>query len=612
MTYFILEVIYYLKLNNEQLTAVRHVNGPMLVVAGPGSGKTKVLVERIRYLIEEADTEPSKILVITFSKKAALNMKERFVNITSDKTYPVTFGTFHSIFFHIILNHSHSKETLLDIKDKLEYIKFSGMQCNVKEFAGLEWQQNMLEMISAYKNIKDEVFDRIPGCFMTPEEKDNFFKIYNYYIDVCRKDFKIDFDDMLLRCYELLVNNNKILEYYREKFKYILIDEFQDINRIQYEIIKLMSGESANVFCVGDDDQSIYGFRGAYPDIMKCFLEDFKEAQTVHLCQNYRSGANIISLSNKIIKDNTSRIAKMSRPVNEGGTITHKIYLSKAEEEESIVKILKDMDETALRDTSIILRTNNEVFMYKGLLKKHDIDVFEYSYEHKTPEKSFIFKDIVSFLKFIYEDNLREYFIEFMNKPNKYIKRISLINERINPEDLLGFYRNDLTMLKEIKSFFDKLLLAKNMKKANLAIGIFNKSIGYDRYLTETAQNPTLLEEYRSMVKDITDIFANYDFSMSIDEYIRITCSETGENNVRINEGVHVITMHGSKGLEFDTVILPDVNEGVIPPKNLEKDNIEEERRLFYVAVTRAKNNLYIFSTKERNREISRFIKGKI
>ena len=600
-----------MKLNTDQLSAVKHFNGPMLVVAGPGSGKTRVLVERTRYLIEEYKVNPGNILVITFSKKAAIEMQQRFFH-SCNSNYSVSFGTFHSIFFQIINKHTKTKDSLLSIKEKEELLKFASYKYKPDMTENNEWISGTLELISAYKNIGNDIFYKPPGCFMDECERDIFHNVYKTYIELCEDENKIDFDDMILKCFNLLQNNEAILDYYQNKYNYVLIDEFQDINQSQYNIVKLLVNKSNNIFCVGDDDQSIYGFRGAYPNIMQTFLNDFSDADVVNLSINYRSKSNIISLANQIISDNKTRINKTGEPYFEGGLIEYIPLSTRVEEENEIIKILKNIDSEHLHSTAIIVRTNNEVMAYSGLLKKQGIDIFEYVYEENRILSSFIFGDVLSFLKFVYESKSRENFIGFMNKPNKKIRRMCLINSEVKADDIIKFYENDKPVQNEIIQFFNKLKIASKMKKADLAISFFRKSIGYDKYLNTVSSSLENYKDNTEILDNIVYLFKDYDFKVSLDEFSELIKKSFKSNNIVIKDGVRVMTMHGSKGLEFTNVLLPDVNEGIIPPKNISDESIEEERRLFYVAVTRAKDNLYIFTTKERNRDISRFIKGKL
>ena len=248
-------------LNAEQALAVKHVRGPMLVLAGPGSGKTFTLVERIRNLIENENISPGKILVITFSKKAAIEMQARFNNLIKDKNYPVTFGTFHAIFYHILKCHkNYSKDSIITPKIKKSYLGYIARKHNINELLNESVMEDYLSKISYFKTSNLTVDEKIEYLALDENEKSKFLLVYEEYKKRCIEENKIDFDDMLYQCLFLLKTNKKILNDWRSVYKYFLVDEFQDINDVQYEVLKLLAGYEFNVFAVGDDDQSIYGF----------------------------------------------------------------------------------------------------------------------------------------------------------------------------------------------------------------------------------------------------------------------------------------------------------------------------------------------------------------
>lgn len=245
--------ISFENLNNNQMKAVTHVNGPMLVLAGPGSGKTRVLTERIRYLIEDIHIKADSILVITFSRKAALEMQERFIRLTNNHTYPVNFGTFHAIFYSILKYHyNFSNENILTDKIKYKYIQDIGYKLKIEKATYGSWQKQMLGLISRYKNDKTGLQTDEFYIVMEESEKKQFMQIYDMYCRRCELEDKFDFDDMIVKCRNLLYKNKDVLKQWRHRYKYILIDEFQDINDIQYEVIRMLGGSAMNVFCVGD------------------------------------------------------------------------------------------------------------------------------------------------------------------------------------------------------------------------------------------------------------------------------------------------------------------------------------------------------------------------
>lgn len=286
--------------NAAQKSAITHVNGPMMVLAGPGSGKTFVITERIRYLIETAQIPPEHILVITFTKAAALQMEKRFQRLIGRKRVPVYFGTFHAVFFHI-LRHTfpYRPQDILKQEEQYRFMQEIIAQQNLDVMYQSQWIEQMLAQVSCRKN---------HVSIRKPEE--HFEEVYQSYLQKCKDAGKLDFDDMVLQCLKLFQTSEDVLRKWQERFRYILIDEFQDINPMQYEVVKLLSAKTKHLFIVGDDDQSIYGFRGARPEIMLGFEKDFNCCRKVTLNVNYRSHEEIISLAHKLIKHNKRRFKK--------------------------------------------------------------------------------------------------------------------------------------------------------------------------------------------------------------------------------------------------------------------------------------------------------------
>ena len=588
-----------------QFEAINHVNGPAILIAGPGSGKTFTIVQRLKYLIDKKNIPPNQILVVTFSKAAAKEMHDRFISDTNE--YAVNFGTFHSLAYNILKSSFKLRENdLINDNDKYIMLKQIIINHGYKDFVNREQIQVILDTISKYKNSKS--YNNYSLTSFSEEISTEELNIIIKEFDEFKKESnKFDFDDMILSCLTNLKKNADILNIYQNKYKYILVDEFQDINIPQYELIKLLSKPLNNIFVVGDDDQSIYMFRGAYSQIMKQFLNDYPDAKSIYLTENYRSGEEIVYLASKIISKNMDRFNKNFMAINKGGNIFFNELSSRKDEEKYIIDIINGFTLEERKNTAIIVRTNMEASLYKNILKKNNL------YDSDTIDnniyKSFIFDDIVYFLKYIYEDNKRAYFIQFMNKPNKYIQRMSLINENVNENDIYHFYKNNIDMINIIKNFFNKLKLAQNMNCKN-AILLFLNSIGYKGYIKDKSKNDIDYENNITIVNRIIALFEDYNKTINLDNFINSFKSYEVKKKDDFECDIKIITMHASKGLEFETVILPDINEGIIPSKNLSDEEINEERRLLYVAVTRAKKNLYIISNTERNRRLSRFLEG--
>lgn len=596
------------KPSTKQNEAIKHMNGPMMVIAGPGSGKTFVIISRIMNLLNEKVNEEN-ILVVTFSKAATQEMRSRLEKEIGKSR--VHFATFHSISYEILRNSfSFSTSSIILDKDKQSIISHILKNRGLNKLATFDNINLIISSISKNKN--SDNYDMDNNSSPLEELNDNdYSKVLSDYNSYLKDNHLLDFDDMIIKCINKLRVDSNILELYQNEFEYILVDEFQDINNPQYDLLRLLGKKYNNVFVVGDDDQSIYGFRGSNPEKMFKFQEDFNSPNTVILENNYRSSKQIVDFASSIIKENKYRFSKKFIPANEDGTVSISINDTKKEEEDSITRLLNSFGDEDYNETAIILRTNREVMQYHDLLKKNNIPVCETLIKKKSILDNEIIKDIKAYLKFIYEGFRREDFIIFMNKPNHYFQRTSLKDEIVSKKILLDAYRYNSKMIVIINNLFSKIELASKMN-IDMAVSLFRKAIGYDKYITEISKTQDELRENMNILDQIPLLFKKYNYSDSIEDYINSLKLESEQNKKEVyrTKGVNLMTMHTSKGLEFNNVILPDVNEGVIPSKNAFKDAIEEERRLFYVSVTRAKRNLYIFTANERNKDISRFIKN--
>ncbi len=296
-----------MNLNKEQYRAAVHTDGPMLVLAGPGSGKTHLLVERIRMMIEDKYIPPESIAVITFSKKAARQMQARFEHRINDRSYPVTFGTFHAVFYHILQEYDPTTVRLITEEEQRRIV--DSLMITFDLFDEDIEADEVMGMISSYRNLSDDFFERSDtGRGMDPEQRKEFRRLVGEYENCCRKEKVLDFDDMINRCRELFLRHEMILRKWQKRFRYFLVDEFQDINEGQYDVLRLLAGDSMNVFAVGDDDQSIYAFRGARPQLMKQFLKQYRGCKQVTLKMNYRCSRNVIGVADTLIRYNTDRI----------------------------------------------------------------------------------------------------------------------------------------------------------------------------------------------------------------------------------------------------------------------------------------------------------------
>ncbi len=593
-----------------QKEAICHLSGPAMVIAGPGSGKTFTLTRRILFLTDVCRISAESILVITYTRAAAAEMKERYEKACGCPDQ-VQFGTFHSICYQILKRAGVvTADSLIREKDKrtlLQVIlsnKGLASKCSQDAISALQNE------ISRIKNqVRKKGLLKEPDALFSTEEITLIQREYDRHL---REQGKIDFDDMITECFRLLTSCPNTLSRYQEAFQYILVDEFQDINPLQYEILKLLSLPANNLFVVGDDDQAIYGFRGASPGIMKQFTQDYPQARLIWMTDNYRSGKAIVTLSEKLISRNEKRFSKAFQPVKEGGRITSFCFDSRREEELQMIRELSSLSFDQLFSSAIITRTNREAIQYTYILKNSGIPVKGTQIRKDDLYHGFIMQDLSAFLAFLYEGKKRSHFIQFMNRPNHFLTRAALPFETIEQKHLEQYYRNNPDMLVQIQLLFRQILIAEKLPP-HLAASFFRKTWGYDRYLKERSRD---LNEFRMLTEQaerIQQSFKDYIVGTSLGEFADRKAEEDRKNSLPGEEvpGVSVLTMHGSKGLEFDRVFLPDVNEGIIPAKDCRQpESLEEERRLLYVAITRAREHLYLYYTRERGRKLSRYLEG--
>lgn len=597
-----------------QNNAINHYTGPCLVLAGPGSGKTTVITHRTKNLIEQYGINPSNILVITFTKAAAVEMQERFEKIMDGQKSHVTFGTFHAVFFHILkYAYNYSASNIIREEEKYGLIKgfIDKEQLEIedeKEFVG--------SVITEIGNVKGDMIS-IDNYYSSNCSDEVFRRIYKKYDDYLRKRNLVDFDDMLLMCYELFKARKDILSAWQNKYKFILIDEFQDINRIQYEIVKMLALPENNLFIVGDDDQSIYRFRGARPEIMLNFEKDFVGAAKITLDENYRSTNNIVKDSKRLIKNNEKRFEKDIKTTNkDGSNIKYMEFKSPVEENKKIVEEILEHIKVSGKysDIAVLFRTNTGPRFLVDKLMEYNIpfhmkDAMPNIYEH------FIAKDIISYIKIALGENTRENFLRIINRPKRYISREVLNSENISLAELYKEYSDKQWMRDRIdKLEFDLTMLRKMSPFA--AINYIRQGICYEDFLKEYAEFRKMKEqELYDIVNEIAQgarEFKTYEeWFNHIEEYGKELLENAGRNK-KIENAVTLSTMHSSKGLEYDIVYIIDAVEGVTPHnKAVLDEDIEEERRLFYVAATRAKNELNVYWVKERfNKPVtkSRFV----
>ena len=571
-----------------------------MVLAGPGSGKTFVITHRIKYLIEGSGINPAHILVVTFSRAAAKEMRDRFEKLQG-KSY-VTFGTFHSVFFSILKTaYGFSAEQIAS--DELRYTlikelikKNEIVNEDINTLSG-----NLLNEIALIK--QDNI--NIKNYYSNSIASDTFKKLYREYEAELEARNKLDFEDMLLLTYELLSERKDILSAVQNRYQYILVDEFQDINFLQYNIIKLMAGKKQNITVVGDDDQSIYRFRGARPEIMLGFERDFRNVSKVFLDINFRSTTQIVDASTKLISFNSKRFPKTFKANNGSGAPVSVIeFKNPFAEVNSIIKDIKECikAEQDINNIAVLYRTNLSPRLLIERMMKNNIpftirDSIPNLFEH------WVSKDIISYIKLAINLGNKNDLLRISNKPNRYISRDSLSSSKANIETLFDYYDDKSYMIKRIIELREHLRTIKNLKPAT-ALRYIRNVVGYDEYIEEYCDmNGIESDDCYTVLGDLENSASEFntfsDWFVHMEEYKE----ELIEARKKSNEddiGVRLMTFHSSKGLEFDIVYIIDVNEGSVPYKKAKgADEIEEERRMFYVAMTRARHKLFICYCKE-------------
>lgn len=602
------------ELTEAQAQAVAHGKGPCLCLAGPGSGKTTVITRRIVHLIQQEHVHPMEILVITFTKAAAVEMRERFAGLMGGKTCPVTFGTFHAVFFQMLKSAYHyTGANILKEEQKYQFFReiIAHLKLEIEDEA--EFLSGIMGEISRIKN------ERIPleHYYSQNCSEEIFRRVYQMYQDKLAEARLLDFDDMLVYTYELLRERKDILEGWRRRYRYILIDEFQDINQIQYDIVRMLAAPADNLFAVGDDDQSIYRFRGARPEIMLRFQKDYPKGRMILLAENFRSTGCIIKGAGKVISHNKDRYPKQIRGVKGvGERIEIHGFVSQPQEYGFLSKAILNYVEEGYtyEDIAVLVRTNTGAGMPVEKLMEFNIpfrmrDALPCIYDH------WIAKDLLAYIRIAMGSRERKDFLTIINRPKRYIGRESLEPTKISFTHLKDYYREKDWMLERIERLeYDISMLGKMSPYA--AIHFIRCGIGYDEYLKEYAQyrriKPEELFEVINELQEAARGFSTFSaWFTHIQEY-QEALKQQAARQKQEEEGVTLATLHGAKGLEFPIVFLLDAQEGNMPHHKAVLDaDLQEERRLFYVGMTRAKERLHIYYAKERYGKkltVSRFV----
>lgn len=603
-----------------QSEAIRHQDGPLLVLAGPGSGKTTVVTKRVQYLVQDCHISPSSILVITFTKAAAMEMKERFLRLMEQSEEKpqgygnVLFGTFHAVFFNILkLSYGFTAANILREETRYQYMKEIVDRLKLEIDDENEFISGVLGEISLIKNERIA----LEHYFSKNCAEDIFRKIFASYEQRKRNARLIDFDDMLSYTWELLTKRPDILEAWQKKFRYILVDEFQDINRLQYDILRLLAQPENNLFIVGDDDQSIYRFRGAKPEIMLNFQKDFPTADRVLLNDNFRSTRQIVNAAGRVIRKNQSRFAK--EITARGGEGPGVRILAFEDQQQECLYLLKEMQEYkknggAWQQMAVLYRTNTQPRL---LIQKFMEFNVPFRVRDQVPNlfEHWIAKNLFCYIRLACGSKLRKDLLPVLNRPKRYMNRECLNDEIICWEYMMDYYKDKPYVCDKIERLqYDLKMLGRMGPFA--AINYIRHVMGYEEYLKEYAEfrrmNAEDLMEVLNELQESARAYKTYDEWFAYMERYKKEMDEMRKRQQEVKEGVHLATMHSSKGLEYDKVFILDAAEGITPYKKAVLDaDLEEERRMFYVAMTRAKKELTIcWAKKQFSHEltVSRFV----
>ena len=614
------------KLNERQKEAVLATEGPVLVLAGAGSGKTTVLVNRIAYMISEKHIRPWNILAITFTNKAAREMKDRIERLLGDTAKDMWIGTFHSVCVRILRSCidllGYSRDFVIyDTADTKTVMKECLRELDIDEKSFPV--RNVLSIIS---NAKNDLMDAatFENVYKSDYRMSIIAKIYYRYQTKLRKNNAVDFDDIILNTVKILSENPDVLSKYQDKFQYILVDEYQDTNNSQYLLINLLAQANRNLCVVGDDDQSIYKFRGANIGNILNFEDDYSDVQKITLDQNYRSTQNILDAANSVISNNKGRMGKSLWTSNGDGNKVF-VYTGTNEYDEARYiarQIKKHFDEQgSFSDCAILYRTNAQSRVIEEMLMRESVPYKVLSglrfYDRKE------IKDIIAYLRVVYNPNDDVSLARIINEPKRKIGNATLEKARniareketslydvISHADDYPEYKTAIKKLLSFSEIIQSLIKLKDTVTIEDLTGRILNDTGYMPALImeDTTESKTRIENLGEFISVITEFEKNEETGNTLGEFLENISLVSDIDGYDENEDSAVLmTIHSAKGLEFPIVFLSGLEEGLFPGmRSMESDDdIEEERRLCYVAITRAKEQLYITKT------ISRTIHGK-
>lgn len=607
---------YLQGLNEKQKEGVLHTEGPLLILAGAGSGKTRVITHKIAYLIEEKRVFPSNILAITFTNKAAKEMKERVEGLLKGRVEDIWMGTFHSMCVRILRREIESigykrNFSIYDSLDQKTLVK----ECITEKNLNKETFQEK-PIISIISSLKDDMID--PDDYINENYKDyyrrNVGEIYGLYEEKLKKNNALDFDDLILKTVFLLKSDERIREKYQSKFEYIFVDEYQDTNKSQYELIKYLSGKHGNICVVGDEDQSVYGWRGADIRNILNFERDFKGAEVIKLEQNYRSTGNILDVANSIIKNNTERKGKKLWTAKERGQYaTLKINFDEKEEANFVTQKVIDLVKEGkykYGDFVILYRTNAQSRSFEETFIRNSIP-YKIVGGLKFYDRKEV-KDLIAYLRLIQNPlddiSLRRIInvpkrgigASTLGKIEKYTSQTgeSIYGALLDLDKIQGLSGRARNVIKSFTAMINKFLAMKEIMGVRDFIEEVVYSTGYIKELEEenSVESQSRIENLKEFISVAVDFETNYEGGTLEDFLANVSLLSDVDKTDERKDVVTMMTVHGAKGLEFPVVFLVGMEEGLFPiSRALDSiHDMEEERRLCYVAVTRAEELLYI------------------
>ncbi len=572
----------------EQKKIIEEYEGQCLVVACPGSGKTTVLLNRIRGMLLHGVKE-NEAVIITYTKEAAAEMKKRYVRMFGNTR--VFFGTIHAMCFSIIRDNKDFKaDSVITNKEKSDIISHYSKQL-LKQELSAEQIKEILECIGKCKNMDIDFSAHVPS-FMRNDKK-TYKKLCECYEAEKEEIKKIDFEDMIKDCVTLLLNNPALLEKWRGFSKYILVDEFQDVNTLQAKLIYLLAGRNGNLCCVGDDDQSIYGFRGSNPRIMQAFDKVYPNAKVMYLSTNYRCANSIVKKADNLIHHNTQRLSKQFLAFKtEEGKVTSYGYLSKSGQYKNIASEVKQiLESNPEKSIAVLYRNNKQGRLLSQYFKNAGIEHYTTEAEINIHENR-IFKDIMAYYRMSQGAYKKYDYVSTLNKPARYLKTQYFANTKPIRKVALKIAREEICTnfaIQGVNHYFDTLEQLKRLSNPTDFVTFLYKNVGYEAWILENLREGEDFESVKLYLDTFKEEAAAHN---SFQSWISATENDSENTKKKEKKGVTLTTFHSAKGLEWDNVFIIDANEGITPPQT--SDDLEEERRLFYVAMTRAKNNLKI------------------